>query len=273
LQETNDNTRLTEIQRLFSLDDFSAEDQRKEVEKYLQIIEDEFEGDPVERMREARLLTFEGSPDYRSWIDSTQSRLLILSGRNEEGHWNADYCWLSPIAVNWIIRLQHPASAGVLAYFLLQRRELSVHDVLPPILLQLLRQKGQALRDEKQYMELLVDLRKYKVLHLETNKKSEYDKSLLALQELATRVIHLFDESETPYIIVDRVDRCSGSHRKGLLKILVGMTEAARCNLKVLVVSNTYDWQVERYGDEFGETKKGTVIVQTEVQRRPSVAY
>jgi len=50
-----------------------------------------------------------------------------------------------------------------------------------------------------------------------------------------------------------------------LLKALVKMVEAARCKLRVLVVINGYQWEVERRQDELGE-KRGRVIVHTAVQ-------
>jgi hypothetical protein len=96
---------------------------------------------------------------------------------------------------------------------------------------------------------------------------NEYDR-IETVQKFAVHVVNLFEEPETVYIIVDRVERRIDSrkgadHRKVLLKALVGMVEGAKCNLKILAIINGYDWRVEERRDEFGTVKKGTVIIHT----------
>lgn len=56
------------------------------------------------------------------------------------------------------------------------------------------------------------------------------------LQAIVSRVLAFFDESETVYIFVDRVDLCrSGEqvHCKRLMRTLVRMVREARCKLKI----------------------------------------
>jgi len=142
------------------------------------------------------------------------------------------------------------------------------------VLLQLLRQKPQALRDEEEHAEICAELRMYEDLSNNTSKDDmNEDKRIATLEKIAWRVVNFFEESETVYIIVDRVDRCmdprkAADHRKALLKALVRMVEGAKCNLKILAVINGYDWRVEDRRDEFGEEKKGIFIIHTERQCR-----
>lgn len=244
------------------------------MQKYRRILDESLDTEQFEQMRDDRLVTFERSKDYRTWLESKQACLLILSGYNEPSISDEDECWLSPIALNLIEHLSRPNGAVIIAYHLLPlRRETLIHHVLPIVLLQLLRQKRQALRDEKEHAELCAELRKYDEL---SNKKEKDDMieytRIATLQKIALRVVNFFEESETVYIIVDRVDRCrdprKADHRKALVKALVRMVEGAKCNLKILAVINGYDWIVEERRDEFGEEKKGRVIIHTERQCR-----
>jgi hypothetical protein len=247
----------------------------QELQKYRRTLDECLDAEQFEQMRDDRLGTFERSENYRTWLESRQACLLILSGYNERSILDEDQCWLSPIALNHIEHLSQSGSEATLAYHLLpQRRETLIHDVIPAILLQLLRQKCQALRDEKEYAELCAELRKYEDLSSNTTTKDmkEHDR-MATLQKIAVRVVNFFEDSETVYIIVDRVDRCidpkkDADHRKALLKVLVRMAEGAKCNLKILAVINGYDWRVEDRRDEFGAEKNGTVIIHTERQCR-----
>ncbi len=225
-------------------------------------------------MRDDRLKILDGSPDYQTWLQSQQACLLILSGYNERSILDEDQCWLSPIALNLIEQVSKQGPETMIAFRLLpQRRQTLIYDVLPTILLQLLRRKPQALRDEKEHAELYADLRKYEDLSNDTAKNGMKDDSRIAtLVKIALRVINLFEAGQTVYIVVDRVDRCTypgrADHRRALTKALVRMVEGAKCNLKILAVINGYDWRVEDIRDEFGAEKKGSMIIHTERQCR-----
>ena len=110
---------------------------------------------------------------------------------------------------------------------------------------------------------------------LSGNMHEEYeDKTISALHKVALRVIDLFDESETVYIIVDRADRTRDGgktdHRKALLKAFVKMVEAARSKLRVLVLISGNNWQVEKHQDELGEKMKDRLIIHTATQEYKS---
>lgn len=142
-----------------------------------------------------------------------------------------------------------------------------LHRTLSVILLQLLRQKCQVLRNRSEYEELrseLYELQKYedgdnKVMEI------EYER-LSAFQKVALRVIGFFDESEIVHVTLDRADRCCDlknrvDHHKLLLKTLVKMVEAARCKLRVLVVFNGNQWDAKARVDDLEEKMKGKIIL------------
>jgi hypothetical protein len=274
LQARNDCTHLNEIQKLLKLETFSEEEQDHEIQRYRQTLDESLDAEQFEQMRDDRLKTFEKSQNYRTWLESNQACMLILSGYNERSILDEDQSWLSPIALNHIEHLSHPDSAAIIAYHLLpQQRQTLIHHVLPTILLQLLRGKRQALRNEKEYAELCADLRKYDYLsNSAASSDTNGDTRIAMLQKIALRVVNFFSESETVYIIVDRVDRCmypgKADHRRALTKALVRMVEGAKCNLKILAVINGYGWRVEDIRDEFGAEKKETLIIHTERQCR-----
>lgn len=245
-----------------------------DIQDYRRTLDDSLDAGQFEQMRDDRLRTFEKSPNYRNWSESKSACLLILSGYNERSILDEDQCWLSPIALNRIEDLSHPENAAIIAHYLLpQQRQTVIHDVLPTVLLQLLSQKCQALRDEEEFAELCAELRQYGNLSTSPGiSDANEDARISTLQKIALRVVNFFAESETVYIIVDRIDRCTypgkADHRRALTKALVKMVEGAKCNLKILAVINGYDWRVEDIRDDFGAEKEGTLIIHTERQSR-----
>ena len=220
-------------------------------------------------MRGARLDSFKTCNDYQSWINSEHSSLLILSGYNNNSIDYLDQCWLSPVAVDMIMDLMDNPNHPIYSYYVFRPQSSLLYRPLSVILLQLLRQKRQVLRNKSQSDELraeLDDLQKY-----EHKGKSAEDERLFALHKVALRVVGFFDESETVYVVLDRLDQCCDlkmrvDHRKLLLKALVRMVEGARCKLRVLVVINGYQWSVEQRRDELEEKVKGRIIVHTAEQ-------
>jgi len=203
---------------------------------------------------------------------SEQSCLLILSGYNNKSIARVDQCWLSPVAMAMITDLSQHASRPIYAYYVFPQPGELLYHAFSVILLQLLQQKSHVLRNKAQCDELraeLYELQKYE--QRGKNPTETEDDRLSAFHKVILRVTSFFDESETVHIILDRADRCCDwkkrvDHRKALLKALVKMVEAARCKLRVLVVINGYNWEVEKRQDELGEKIKGRVIVHTAVQ-------
>lgn len=223
-------------------------------------------------MRGSRLDSFKSCKDYQSWITSEKSCLLILSGYNNESIAYLDQCWLSPVAMAMITDLSQNFSGPIYAYYIFPQQGELLYHALSVILLQLLRQKSQALANETQGGELrteLCELQKYE--QAGKNPTETEGKRLSAFDKVILRVISFFDESETVHIILDRADRCCDlkreiDHRKALLQALVKMVEAARFKLKVLVVINAIQWRVETRQDELEVKMKERVIIHTREQ-------
>lgn len=273
LLTAKDDNMLIEIQGLLSLSGYSEETQRKELEKYSEALDsdEQLNAPYFEQMRGQRFDSFKACEEYQSWIESEHSCLLILSGRNNETLFNLDKFWLSPVAMAMIAGFGLPPSQ-LMSYYVFPHKGELLYRSFSVILLQLLRQKSQVLRQKSQSNELRAEL--YELQEHEHGDKTgvkKKDERLSAFQKVALRVIGFFDETETVYVILDRADRCCDwkelDHRKPLLKVLVKMVEAARCKLRVLVVINGSQWNVEKRRDELGEKIKGRVILYTAEQK------
>lgn len=265
---------LNEIQRHLNLSNFSYENHHKELDEYQKALEsdEQLNAPYFEQMRGRRLDLFKADNDYQSWIYSEQSCLLILSGHNNRSISDIDQCWLSPIATALIQDFNPCPGNLACSYYIFHPQGELLYRSLSVILLQLLNRKRQALRDKSQYDEFRAALYELQnVKHQGRSIMDIEDERLAAFHKVALRVLNFFHESENVYIIIDRADRCcdlkkGSDHRKPLLKTLVRMVEAARCTLKVLVVINGDQWDVERRKDELGEKIKGRVIVHTAEQ-------
>ena len=266
MQEGYDQNCLNEVQRLLNLDEFSEEEHRRKWEKHSQAVDtdDDLNTETLQQMRGQELDSFRACEDYRFWRNSEHSCLLILSGYNNISILGVHQCWLSPIASALVKDFGQQEIRPLYAYFALAQNGKLVYDVVPVILLQLLRQKSGALRDEQRHAELRTQLRKFHQRGMDEGDR------VSAMERVALRVIDFFDESEILYIIVDRADRCRDpktvDHRKALLRIFIKMVEVARCKLKILTVTDGYSWCVENYRDELGAKMKDRIIIHTAEQ-------
>ena len=215
-------------------------------------------------MRGPELDSFRASEDYQLWKESERSCLLILSCYNDISIHQAYQCWFSPIAAATVKDFGQEEIRPLYAYYALPQNGKLLYDVLSVILLQLLRQKSGALRDEQRHTELRTELGKFHQTGMDENDR------VLAMERVTLREIDFFDESETLYIVVDRVDRCRDpktvDRHKMLLKNFIKMVEAARCKLRVLTVINGRSWRVESHRDEIGAKMKEGLILHTAEQ-------
>ena len=226
--------------------------------------DDDLNAEILQQMRGPELDSFRASEAHQSWRHSKRSCLLILSGSNDVSILWVHHCWLSPIAAAVVKDFDQQNPRPLYAYYALPQNGKLLQDVVSVILLQLLRQKSSALRDEKRHAELSSELGK-----LNQGGMNEGDR-VLAMERVALRVIDFFDETETLYIVVDRADRCRDfrtvDHRKVLIKVFIKMVEAARCKLRVLTVINGHNWRVENHQDELGAKMKDRFILHTKDQ-------
>lgn len=208
------------------------------------------------------LRSFKADSEYQAWKVSEEAQFILLWGYNNFSISQEVECWLSPVATSTIDELSH---SSYLAYDIIRNGN-SAFEVLSVVLLQLLRFRPERLKDESQYSELSSELKIYRFI-CDEGKDSDKDieAKLGALQNIAARIISFFDPSDTVYIVIDRVDRCShrtSNHRKALLDALVKMVEAADCKLKVLAVVNGYDWDSRSYNVERRRRVKRVIVEQ-----------
>ena len=166
-----------------------------------------------------------------------------------------------------IADLQQRPDHMIYGFYIFDQQGGLLYRALSVIFLQLLRKKSQVLRNGIQTNELraeLDQLQSYQRLGKQENMTE--DERLSSFCKIAHRVVNFFDGSETIYIILDRADRCCEfkkgvDQRKELLKMLVQIVEAARCKLRVLVVINGGQWNVEQREDELGIKMRERVVV------------
>jgi hypothetical protein len=85
-------------------------------------------------------------------------------------------------------------------------------------------------------------------------------KDLKFIQDVALRVLKLFDLTRTVWIGLDRVDKCGGRassyQRRMLVRALVYLIEKSKVKVRILAVVNEYDWRVQDEVDELGQTDR-----------------
>ena len=228
--------------------------------------DDDLNVEILQQMRGPELHTFRAREDYQSWSNSERSCLLVLSGYNNDSIELAYQCWASPVATRLVEDFDRQKLRPFYAYYAMAQNGKLLHDILSVILLQLLRQKSGALRDEQRYSELRTKLDNLQQIPNDDKERA------IAMESIAVRVVDFFDESETVYIVVDRADRCRDvqkdiDHRKLLLKILVKMVEEARCKLRVLVVMDGHSWPEKKYRDNVGVKMEERFVVCSATQQ------
>ena len=228
--------------------------------------DDDLNVEILQQMRGPELHTFRAREDYQSWSTSERSCLLVLSGYNNDSIELAYQCWASPVATRLVEDFDRQKIRPFYAYYAMAQNGKLLHDILSVILLQLLRQKSSALRDEQRYSELRTKLGNLRQIVNDDRERA------IAMERVAVRVVKFFDESETVYIVVDRADRCRDvqkdiDHRKPLLKILVKMVEEARCKLRVLVVMDGHSWPEKKYRDNVGVKMEERFVVCSATQQ------
>ena len=181
---------------------------------------------------------FRADETYQRWRCSVELCLLVASGYNDISIDQAYQCWISPIGTATMEEFSLNDPWSFYAYYALSRIEKLLHDICSMILLQLLRQKSSAFRNERRYMKLRTELRDFRNTRLDESGK------VSMMEKIAVRVINLFDESETLYMVMDTADRCrdpkKADYRKSLLRVFVKMVEAARCKLRILTVMRVF---------------------------------
>ncbi|PLB40287.1 uncharacterized protein BDW47DRAFT_116070 [Aspergillus candidus] len=274
LQESHDNNKLDEIQKLLELSTYSKESELDRLRTYQTDINWSFDYDwptTLQRIQGHQLANFQNEKEFYTWRHSNQSSMLILVGYNNEQVCLSPDCWLSPVALDMITSLSKAEESNPCAFYLVGRHESRLStQVLASILIQLLRQNSQVLRDQNKYNELYAAVRKYNqavTLQVENGRQKSGRKANKLLQDVALHVLNLFDPHHTIWIILDRVDQCRSEretyHRKSLMKTLVYLVEKVEVRVKVLAVVNGYDWKLDEQDDELECSNPSRVVFRT----------
>lgn len=275
LDNKNDNELLSEFERLLNQDAFLEEISLKELEDHCLALssDEQLSSQLFQQMQGKELALFRSQPDYQRWYSSKEQCLLILSGHNHYSIESMSQCWISPVATALIRDFKKDGSVTY-AYSILPRQGKLFCDVLQPVIFQLLKKKITALRDGWRLRELRSELKKFH----KCTKTSIIDEDceaqkLALLEKIALRVVNLFDESESVYVIVDSIDRCRQlkpptiDHRKMLLKCLLKLVDGGTCRLKVLAVIDGQIWPQKRYNDMTESRIEGRVIIHEAKQK------
>lgn len=212
---------------------------------------------------------------YQDWLVCSQSRVLVLSGANDNR--SARHCWVSPVALNLAARSrsdESPTGSNLCVFYLLGLRDEddTWDHVVSFLTYRLLELNKRALRNQEQCRQLWADLQAYAELRADPAKTKPKDVAE-RLERIALGALGMFDVGKTIWIVLDRVDRCHAmpgqsrkTSRKGgrsLLRMMVHLAEKSSATVKVLAVVNRADWHIEDQADELDGEMAGNLVVRT----------
>lgn len=169
--------------------------------------------------------------DFRQWAAERRSSIMILVGENNS---NIDegkrHCWASPLVWNIFEELQERQDVTAFDFCSVQNPE-GVSDITIRILYQLLSAKKEALETDNTLAALQAKIKAY-------NSCSDEDSKLSALRALAQPIFKLFNQEETVYVLLDRMNMCEGIYQKELLNLFADIISLSACTIKFLAVAN-----------------------------------
>ncbi|KAK2021281.1 hypothetical protein LX32DRAFT_605024, partial [Colletotrichum zoysiae] len=277
LQENTDKINLEKISEFLGVIPFPEDNRHIDLSRHQGNVAAEFSrknhysGANVEK----RMQAVENDAIYQEWLVCSQSRVLVMSGAND--NLGAHHCWVSPVALNMVARLRSDkglADLNICVFYLLGLRdeEDTWDHVISFLIYRLLELNKRALRNEEQCRQLWADLQSYAELRADSAKTKPKDVTE-KLERIALRALSMFDAGKTIWIILDRVDRCHvmpgqsrKTNRKGgrsLLRMMVHLAEKSSVTVKVLAVVNRADWHIEDQADELDGNIAGSMVVRT----------
>ncbi|RSL52150.1 hypothetical protein CEP54_011057 [Fusarium duplospermum] len=278
LQNDRDLDKLEEVRSLLRIEAPSDEVLFAQLRNHQSNVAAEFQPDYSfsEKTPSERLSMVKDDKAYKEWLSSQRSGMFILSGENHVN--GATHCWVSPVALDLIEELvrepdTNNANLDPCVFYLLGQRDTNetCSDVLTFLIIKLLAKNKAALHHEEKFAELRSDFQAYLRL-AESHKASEHEVQR-GLDKVTLRVVNMFGQNRTIWIVLDRVDQCklgprqrSASQRRGgptLLRSMVHLVEQAVPRVKVLAVVNKADWPVEDQVDELDQQRKESVVIRT----------
>jgi hypothetical protein len=185
-------------------------------------------------------------PSYQSWIASTESCLLFLSGGTAlEGRRlkGLTHCWLSPAAIyiaedlgreerNFAFYSCHPE---------LDSKSVPTKQIISSIIMQILKWKPHILRKKAVQFHSAVLSNAWRDA---SNEKIMVSSMIRLLNDLLAAVKDL----GTTFIVIDRLDQCE-SQLRVVMDALVRLVGDVACNVKLAVIAETSygrgDWHPE----------------------------
>lgn len=273
MREERDQDRLSKIQVLMGLLTYSQDHEVEVRKKNYSYLEDDpcMIGPYVEDIRD-RIDTLLAHSDFKAWLQSTDSSILLLTGYNHTSIDNSsNHCWVSHVAYHMFESVCKLGHCNPLAFHIigLQKDE-RLAQIILRILLQLLRSTPESLRDGKQYSELQAEIEEYR--------QSDEDGIVGSLRRIAVRVLNLFNSSEAVWIILDRVDRCchprtNNNHRNAFMQFLVHLVKSVKVRVRILAVVNGSDWTADRVLGEFETSRSRSLICHVAEQQARGGSY
>ncbi|EXJ83922.1 hypothetical protein A1O1_07551 [Capronia coronata CBS 617.96] len=238
-----------EIQKLLGLESWTPEAHNETLLKYkLQLNDECVQEVNYEHVSVDSNLWRSVSND---WEATGQSQLLLLVGVNNENVAQGKrYNWISPLALDIADRFASANGlAAPIALYVFRPdywSRSSIHTALSVVLLQLLRHRqtalGQGFSDHRE--GLMAAVHRFAAAQTSEDENDEDDGKIDALRDLAVRVVSLYDDNTTVYIVLDRVDMCRDRDHYELIRILSTVIQKARCTIKVLAVADPAGWKV-----------------------------
>ena len=267
LQDTSVSNKLEMIRKHLHLEPFQLQHSLAELRKHRSNIAAEFRDKNwyTGQKPQDRLLDVKKSAAYSEWLNTSQSRLLVVSGENDVTQ--APHCWVSPLALDLIEQLNqnslHPSKP--FTFYLLGHRESdeSPQDVVASLILRFLSIRKDLLQSPC-YDELWSQVQAYDDELCSPN--HSLHKIQEALDSVVLKAFNLLDSNEAIWIVLDRGDKCQlpGLRHTGsrtLLRTMVRLVERSKATVKILCVVNRADWRIENDEADLGAEEDGTLVI------------
>ncbi|KAF6802116.1 hypothetical protein CSOJ01_11809 [Colletotrichum sojae] len=254
LQENDDKINLEKISKLLGVLPFPDDNRHFDLNKHQDNVAAEFNrqnhysGASIEE----RMQTVEKDLVYQDWLAGSQSRVLVMSGANDNR--SARHCWVSPVALNLAARLrsdENLTGSNLCVFYLLGLRDEddTWDHVVSLLAYRLLELNKRALRNEEQCRQLWADLEACSELRADPTKTKPND----VTEKLERIALGALRQSS-------KIGRKGG---RSLLRTMVRLTEKSSATVKVLAVVNKADWNIEDQADDLEGDIEDSFVVRT----------
>jgi len=236
------NQSLTELLNLLGAPYFSEAEHNKRADS-CKIHLQQFAEDPIRT--QFSLNTLQATPQYSAWYSSDRSSLLTLSGRNEQNiiERSGRCSWLSPAVMDLLQQLREHNHFVVYHLCLLhpsqhESKDPTAHEIITSFISQILTKYPKILSKDSALARLRSQAQRL------SSDQDEIDD----LCDFLLSILQLLDPDVGPiYLILDRIDACSGSTSQAeLTKALLRVVQKApsTCIVKVLVATCATFWDL-----------------------------